>query len=567
MCIVLSLIFLLWSCLSVYAVDNASIHLKIDMNFSTDTVTVEGRSDIANEIMSIVVLNPNGALEEIGQNKEFLQHQRTFASKDNGTFEYQFELNLNEHNSNGSYAVYVGARSSDALAVKHFYIAPSNEKLKCAQDLINASAAQLPERLSNEEYSNILVLGDYGPYFAVNKSLLADRIYSVLKQTEIKPDINVTISKIQLLIKEFSLLEAYNQGLGVSVFSQDKSFLYPEILGFNKLKQTRNLTVYEIYNSLVNETGKGLVRNALLRKNCNNLDSLRDLFVEQVILIGVTNPSKTGFGHVRQILTDDNMKAVGLTLKKSLTDEAAAAVAAQSGGFNSIAQLQTFLDGVLSDTVKDTGRASGSTSGGGFSVAGEVSSVVAPDSQNEQNNQMFADLHEVAWAKESILKLAEKGILSYSNQFKPNDAVTREQFAKMVCMAFEIEATSEDSGFNDVDASQWYSDFVSGAKKAGIIKGKSQDMFGVGEPITRQDLCVMLYRAMNAVTGVQQDAIVFDDNHKIADYAIESVATLTAMEVINGYDDNTFRPNHLCTRAEAAKLIYSIIRLREGELQ
>ena len=54
--------------------------------------------------------------------------------------------------------------------------------------------------------------------------------------------------------------------------------------------------------------------------------------------------------------------------------------------------------------------------------------------------------------------------------------------------------------------------------------------------------------------------VIFNDEAKIADYAKDAVSALTSEEIIKGMDDGSFAPEKNATRAEAAKIIYSLIK-------
>ena len=79
----------------------------------------------------------------------------------------------------------------------------------------------------------------------------------------------------------------------------------------------------------------------------------------------------------------------------------------------------------------------------------------------------------------------------------------------------------------------------------------------MGADISRQDVAVIVCRLL-AKLGVSTDASTaktFADSNEISAYATDSVNTLTAMSVLNGFEDGTFRPNASLTRAEASKII------------
>ena len=96
--------------------------------------------------------------------------------------------------------------------------------------------------------------------------------------------------------------------------------------------------------------------------------------------------------------------------------------------------------------------------------------------------------------------------------------------------------------------------------------GVDDTHFGVGQKISRQDLCVMAYRTLNACDveiPETTEEVEFRDKTEIADYARDAVAALQKAGVINGDDDRHFNPQQTATRAEAAKIIYGVIGLTE----
>ena len=94
-------------------------------------------------------------------------------------------------------------------------------------------------------------------------------------------------------------------------------------------------------------------------------------------------------------------------------------------------------------------------------------------------------------------------------------------------------------------------------QSSGIMLGTGDSEFGVGMNITRQDLAVILYRAMGVTDEARECS--FTDSGDIDGYAKEAVAYLSGKGIINGYEDGRFLPHKYVTRAEAAKLIYGII--------
>ncbi len=176
---------------------------------------------------------------------------------------------------------------------------------------------------------------------------------------------------------------------------------------------------------------------------------------------------------------------------------------------------------------------------------------------------MFDDLGSVEWAKTAINELAKKGVVNgvADRTFAPNDVLTREQFVKILVGALDIKATGN-VPFTDVVASEWYANFVAIAYNSGIVNGTSETEFGVGDSLTREQLCTMVYRAIKA-SGVElkmvNGAANFVDSAEISDWAKEAVDYLYKAGVVNGVGGNAFDPQGTTTRAMGAKVIYGVL--------
>ena len=174
----------------------------------------------------------------------------------------------------------------------------------------------------------------------------------------------------------------------------------------------------------------------------------------------------------------------------------------------------------------------------------------------------FRDMVQTAWAKDAVEKLYKRGIVNGKSAdcFAPNDFVTREEFAKLIVTVFGIEKINGNGGFNDVSADEWYAPYVSAAYEKGLITGKGDGSFGVGEAISRQDVCVIVYRALMLMRGFDENGkLSFADSDSIADYARDAVAALYGAEIIHGTDNNCFAPLDGTTRAQAAVICSSLV--------
>lgn len=201
-----------------------------------------------------------------------------------------------------------------------------------------------------------------------------------------------------------------------------------------------------------------------------------------------------------------------------------------------------------------------SSGGGGSSGSVAFGKNVAQDIFNRPETPVsFKDVKSSHWAYEAIMSLAEDGVVSggENNYFNPNSNIKREEFIKMLLLAFNIEIGDYKNDFKDVDRAAWYRLYVSTARYHKITVGDENGNFGVGSEITRQDMAVMICRVAG-LSNSSSASNTFADDAQIAEYAKNAVYSLKAKGILNGKGENKFAPLDTATRAEAAMLLYRI---------
>ena len=164
------------------------------------------------------------------------------------------------------------------------------------------------------------------------------------------------------------------------------------------------------------------------------------------------------------------------------------------------------------------------------------------------------------WAKDYIYALLEKGVISKSddNKFNPDSLIKREEFIKMVVVGLGIFDENATTDLNDINGNEWFAGYVASAQKAGIISGRDDGSFGVGDNIKREEMATILYRAL----GMEKtEAAEFSDDSDISDYAKDAVYSMKDSGFITGFPDNTFRPKENSTKAQAAKILYMMMEV------
>ncbi|MHA6483332.1 S-layer homology domain-containing protein [Paenibacillus sp. strain BS8-2] len=177
----------------------------------------------------------------------------------------------------------------------------------------------------------------------------------------------------------------------------------------------------------------------------------------------------------------------------------------------------------------------------------------------------FDDLASVSWAEDSIEGLAVRGIVQgYSyNLFKPDAVITRGEFLHMLMGMDDLDATGDKGSFTDVQDGQWYSNSVTTAYQRGIAQGRGDGTFGVNDPITRQEMAVIIERFVRAKDIHRASAggnITFEDSHETAKYARDSVVFVQQNGLMLGMGDDRFAPKEYATRAQASVVLFRLLK-------
>lgn len=150
-------------------------------------------------------------------------------------------------------------------------------------------------------------------------------------------------------------------------------------------------------------------------------------------------------------------------------------------------------------------------------------------------------------------------------KFRPEQTVTRAQFAKLIVEALGLRATASSTSFaDDNQIPSWAKGSIAAAVQAGIIHGYEENgrlLFKADQTITRAEMAVMMSRAL-AANEFKADAVnnaAFKDTSIIPDWAQSSVKAAAASGILNGYEDQTFRPSLGATRAESSAMIYKLL--------
>lgn len=184
----------------------------------------------------------------------------------------------------------------------------------------------------------------------------------------------------------------------------------------------------------------------------------------------------------------------------------------------------------------------------------------------------FRDVPAAHWANLSVESLAARGIVKGvgANVFEPNRAITRAEFAQLLVTAFDLMDASATADFADVPRNAWYYSAVASAVQQGIATGKGNQRFAPNEPITREQMAVMAYRAAVAAGVIdasqQAEPVTFKDASDISSYAKQAVGVMQEAGIIEGMGSQMYAPKASTTRAQAAVVIVKLYSMIDSQL-
>ena len=121
---------------------------------------------------------------------------------------------------------------------------------------------------------------------------------------------------------------------------------------------------------------------------------------------------------------------------------------------------------------------------------------------------------------------------------------------------------AKDYPFSDI-ANSGYREWITLGYAMGIVNGYPDGTYRPNNPVTRAQYVTMLYN-MCGKPNASGYEVNFNDTNTISASYMDAVKWGVAMGVINGYGDNTFRPNKDISRAEMAAFSYRLIKLIVG---
>ena len=242
--------------------------------------------------------------------------------------------------------------------------------------------------------------------------------------------------------------------------------------------------------------------------------------------------------------------------------EEAALAAAKYAAAYELAQLQQNGEGLTGHAKEayDKALADAAAAIEAAKTPAEVDAALAA-AREALNNALcpsaaFTDVEENVWYHDGIDFMVRNGYMNgvAADTFDVDGSLTR---AQLVTILYRIAGEPETSAaipFADVADGQWYTKAIVWAAENGIVKGVNETTFAPNDPITREQIAVILYRYAHEENTEDGKLTSFPDAKDISGYALEAMNWAVARGLING-SDGKLLPQDTATRAQIAVIL------------
>ncbi|MBS3030440.1 MAG: DUF1565 domain-containing protein [Dolichospermum sp. DET50] len=197
-----------------------------------------------------------------------------------------------------------------------------------------------------------------------------------------------------------------------------------------------------------------------------------------------------------------------------------------------------------------------------FGAVDFVAATVTTPPDSNPGNTAFKDVQTGYWAKAYIEALASQNIIAGfpDGSFKPNEPVTRAQFAAIINKAFKPTATRAGITFNDVKSNYWAYTAIQTASSSPFLSGYPDLTFKPEQQIPRVQAIVALANGLGLTANTQTVINFYTDAGQIPNYALSPVAAATSRQLVINYPTvKELAPKRQATRAEIAAFVYQAL--------
>ena len=168
------------------------------------------------------------------------------------------------------------------------------------------------------------------------------------------------------------------------------------------------------------------------------------------------------------------------------------------------------------------------------------------------------------WAESSIDRWSEAAVVQGTDgEFRPDLSITRAQIAAIFARLLRLPEASP-AEYHDLTADAWYADAVSRCAAAGILTGYPDGTFRPNDPVTREQACAMLARALGIAEARRAALSGFPDAADTGDWAEGYVAAMLDRGILTGLNGK-LAPKAPVTRAQFVTILDRAIAVYADE--
>ncbi|MGB3205541.1 MAG: DUF1565 domain-containing protein [Crinalium sp.] len=191
-----------------------------------------------------------------------------------------------------------------------------------------------------------------------------------------------------------------------------------------------------------------------------------------------------------------------------------------------------------------------------------VGAVIAGNPGSDNSGSTALKDVQGHWAQAYIQNLASQGVIAgfSDGTFRPNQPVTRAQFAAIINKAFAPVPQRNATKFADVSSKSWAAAPIQTAYQGGFLQGYPANKFLPEQAIPKVQVLVSLASGLKLRSDDTSVLSVYSDAKSIPNYALTAVAGATQQELVVNYPIvNQLNPNQQATRAEVAAYVYQAL--------
>lgn len=171
---------------------------------------------------------------------------------------------------------------------------------------------------------------------------------------------------------------------------------------------------------------------------------------------------------------------------------------------------------------------------------------------NARSN-IFRDVSDKYWAYEAIKYAKENGWIQgkSQNEFAPEANLTRAEFATIICRILNLSCNEKTEYYSDI-VNYWANESICAITKFGIMNGYPDGSFKPDNEISREEVASVLCKIVNPDVG---GGVYGFSDVSVDRWSYSYINKLSQAGIILGYENNEFRPTNAITRAEAVTML------------